>query len=224
MEINIPEDHRKAFARLSGVDDRLFESILGALKATKPCLRLAELRQRVHAAVKSVLPDEERLTEAIVILANTASRLEFSSDISEKDVLQSVATTVAMREGLDQEHERCLLVRLGELSSLPLIHVSAKSSTLQVAHDRIYNSSKIITDLRPVFGEPIDSSDLLFMVIHHLHIIAMRNGKPEELYLSMDDKDLDMLRDAVDRARAKASLLRSTLQEHQLNEIDGGAQ
>ena len=222
MEINIPDDHRKAFARLSGVDDRLFESILGALKAASPCLRLAELRQRVHVAIKSVLPDEERLAEAIVILATTASRLE--SDISEKDVLQSVATTVAMKEGLDKEQERCLLDRLGQLSRLPLLHVSAKSSTLQVAHDRIYNSSKIITDLRPVFGEPIDSSDLLFMVIHHLHIIAMRNGKPEELYLSMDDKDLDMLRDAVDRARAKASLLRSTLQEHQLNEIDGGAQ
>ncbi len=201
-----------------------FEAIVSALGNATPCLRLTDLRDRVQAAILSAAPDELGLAEAIIALAVTFSRLEFNSELPEKDLLQSLATAVAKEEVLDPEDTKRLRDRLVDISRLPVIRVSTKSTTLQVAHDRVFNSSKIVTDLRPVFGEPVSSGELLFLVIHHLHITAMRNGAIEEVYFSMDDKDLDMLGDAVERARTKAGVLRAALRAHQLKEIDGGAQ
>lgn len=224
MDFNIPDEHRKAFGRLANMSNEAFGAIVSALGSATPCLRLTDLRNRVQAAILSAVPNELRLAEAIIALAVTSSRREFNSEVPENDLLQSLAAAVAKEESLDPGHTKRLRDRLVAISRLPVIRVSTKSTTLQVAHDRVFNSSKIVTDLRPVFGEPVSSGELLFLVIHHLHITAIRNGEPEEVYFSMDDKDLDMLGDAVERARTKAAVLRSTLRAHQLKEIDGRAQ
>lgn len=224
MDFKIPDEHRKAFGRLAGMSTEAFEAIVSALGIARPCLRLTDLRDRVQAAILSAVPGESCLAEAIIALAVTSSRWEFNSEVSEKDLLQSLATAVAKEENLDPQDTQRLRDRLVDISRLPVIRVSTKSTTLRVAHDRVFNSSKIVTDLRPVFGEPVSSGELAFLVIHHLHITAMRNGETEEVYFSMDDKDLDMLGEAVERARTKAGVLRSALRAHQLKEIDGGTQ
>ncbi len=218
MEVKIPEHHRKAIARVSAVEDSLFASITEALNQQTPCLLMAEFRTRVRSALASILPGDGTLAEALVALAATSSGQDFDPEF-----LRSVVESVSADEELAEETKNRLRLRLDALLRLPFIHVSAKSSILQVAHDRVFNAAKVITDVRPVFNDPIDTG-FVYMVIHHLQIKSVRGGETEITYLSMDDKDLDALEAAVVRAREKAVHLRKTLNSSRIREIDGAAE
>ncbi|MCC6537660.1 MAG: hypothetical protein IT162_08940 [Bryobacterales bacterium] len=222
-DFKIPDDHRKAFARLARIESSQFESIRDILNVAAPCLHLTDLQRRVREAFLSVLPDDPHLGDALVALGTTASRLEFGSELSGNQVLNGVASTVTNAEGLGEHERSVLLERLTTLASLPVLRVSSKSTALQLAHSRVFTSSKIITDLRPVFGEPVDGADPLFMVIHQLQITSLHNDGKEEIFFAMDDRDLERLGEMVSRARSKAAQLRQTLKLHRLAEIDGGA-
>lgn len=217
MNVNIPESHRKAFVSLTRVEAPKFDSIVSSLRSGKPSLRLADLRRRVReAAALALHQDAEILADAIVALAASSSHADFRPDL-----VTSVAATVADSEALDLPARKQLESRLIAILGLPAVAVSAKSSLLQVAHDRVFNASKIVTDIRPVFLEPL-GPDWAYMIIHHLQMTCRRGGRQEEIFVSMDDRDLEELHEAISRARAKAALLRSSLEEKHVAAIDGG--
>ena len=217
MEVNIPLDHRKALASLARIEGSAFENIVEALRDLEPCLRLSDLRARVKTPLSSVSGADEQLTDALLAVATTSSRIDFSSDF-----FQAVVEAVSAGEILSKDQGGALSQRLKALLDIPVIRISTKSSTLQVAHDRVYNSARVVTDVRPVFPEPL-GRDFRYMVIHHLHVTSMRDNRLEDLYIAMDDKDLLALRDTIDRACQKADVLRLGLGERGLSEIDGGA-
>ena len=216
MEVNFPLDHQKALASLARIEGSAFENIVEALQHLEPCLRLSDLRARVKTPLTSVPGAEEQLTDALLAVATTSSQIDFSSDF-----IPAVVEAVRAGESLSKEEAGALSQRLKVILDIPVIRISTKSSTLQVAHDRVYNSARVITDVRPVFPEPL-GMDFRYMVIHHLRVTSMRDNRSEELYVAMDDKDLLALRDAIDRACQKAAVLRSGLGERGLSEIDGG--
>lgn len=223
FDFKIPDEHRKAFARLARIEPSAFESIRAILSTSAPCLHLTDLRRRVREAFLSVLPNDAHLGDALVALGTTASRLEFGSELTGTEVLNGVASAVTSAEGLTEQERSILLDRVGALANLPVLRVSSKSTALQLAHSRVFTSSKIMTDLRPVFGEPVDGTDPLFMIIHQLQITALHNDEKEEIFFAMDDRDLEKLGEMVSRARSKAAQLRQTLKSHNLAEIDGGS-
>jgi len=203
MEVKVPETHQKAFSRIAQIEDTTFQSITSALGNEAPCLRLAELRKRLEKAISPVLPDETHLAEAVVALAATSSRQDSAAEL-----LQAVVDSVGTSEGLDEPGKISLLDRLQTILKLPFIHVSARSSSLQVSYDRVFNSARVITDIRPVFQETLVNG-WSYMVIHQLQVTCVRNDgtQPELLYVSLDDKDLDALQDTIVRAREKARVL-----------------
>ena len=79
----------------------------------------------------------------------------------------------------------------------------------------MFGFAEIHTDLRPVFGEHTDGLTAEGGVLAHvlrLHHISSE-GSHEDFYVALDDEDLEILRDVIDRAEKKSETLRRQLHE-----------
>ena len=157
------------------------------------------------------------------VLADSLVSMYASMSRSETPVSQFVEdlTDAVMDSESSEIVRKTMSERLSRLLNVTNLRLSAKATVLRVDHERVYNSSRVITDLRPVFDEPIEEGLSGFMVIHQLKMVSLRRGEPEELFFAMDDHDLALLKKTLDRAELKSKQIRRLLVEKQISQFDG---
>ena len=87
---------------------------------------------------------------------------------------------------------------------------------------RVFQSTRIVTDLRPVFGLDSGLDVKGLMVVHTLKIEYFADEGTRETYISMDDDDMAQLRRALDRAKEKAEVLRALIRKCQMPNLNPG--
>lgn len=93
------------------------------------------------------------------------------------------------------------------------LRASAKAMILYSDYDRVLVSSRIFTDLRPVFDDDLDGPLVASLITHTLKLGINRDGRHEDLYLALDADDLNRLQEAITRALAKAKTLARAVRE-----------
>jgi hypothetical protein len=94
---------------------------------------------------------------------------------------------------------------------------TAKALSVVIENERLLcsDNSRIVTDMRPIYGADVkDSPDAA--VITHLFKLAFHEGPEMELkenYFAMNTADLRVLRRLLDRALAKDESLRAKLKK-----------
>lgn len=101
------------------------------------------------------------------------------------------------------------IIRL--LSSGSPISVSAKGAELLVDQALILCSTRIITDMRPIFNDSAD--DVSGILTFHTLALRCHEGSSahRNIYVALDDKDLANLREQIERAESKEKCLRQRL-------------
>jgi hypothetical protein len=85
--------------------------------------------------------------------------------------------------------------------------VEAKVNSLRRDVEHIYCSSRVITDLRPVFGDAVADGPLRMLVMHTLRLAYHDNDDHDEIYVALSDSQVQRLIDQLHRAQEKARLL-----------------
>ena len=217
MAFTIPEEHRVSILAVAQFSPEMFSQLLVSLRDLSPKHGLAELSDRLE----QVIPIQESLnrrTLAETLVSMYASLLR--SGMPTAEFAKNIADAILVTQPAAFDGQ-ALSNRLNQLLCIDAIRLSAKASELRVDHDRVYNSSRVVSDLRPIFNEPVESGLSGFMLIHQLKIVSMRRGKPEELFFAMDEKDLESLKTTLERAEIKSKQIRELLHEKQLAEYDG---
>lgn len=170
------------------------------------------LEDQVKSAVASAGVGEKsavrNLTSAIVGLhyfyANSGQEIaEFPKEFA-------LAVREALSDNKDMDFE--VLDRLAGIVKTILevdsIKVGAKAAVLLADEERAYIKAKIVTDIRPVFGDVIQESDMLksAFIVHTLKLTYQAGGD-EEFYVALSSKDLSELKRTIDRAVAKSQRL-----------------
>jgi hypothetical protein len=109
-------------------------------------------------------------------------------------------------ETLNKFKER--LLRL--LSSKPL-EIVAKAYHVLLEHEHTLSQVRILSDIRPIFGEDVDISPQAAVIVHMLKIDYMEAGRPKEFFVALDTKDISYLMDILKRAESKATSLKSAV-------------
>ena len=102
------------------------------------------------------------------------------------------------------------LVPVLEVENLVTI---AKSIDLSTAHDRVLDSARVITDMRPIFGEHVDKAPVAYAVGHQIELKVVRSGEVETLYVALDSSDLEELKVQIERAGEKQRALESVIED-----------
>ena len=105
----------------------------------------------------------------------------------------------------DREAFKKKLLRFFELNTL---FVSAKALGILQSNENVFRSARIVTDVRPVFGLDAKAPPAAAVLVHMLDLIYQKDGEIKHLYVAMDSLDIDILREALDRAEDKAESLK----------------
>jgi len=123
-------------------------------------------------------------------------------------------------QGVSTDILRDRLSRLLGLDSLNL--VDAKAKELQLEAEHMFCDTRIVTDLRPVFGGNVADSPEAMIIVHTLKIGYHDAGdqKHKEMFFSVDADDIAKLAEALKRAQDKTKVLKAKMDSVGIPTVD----
>jgi hypothetical protein len=90
---------------------------------------------------------------------------------------------------------------------------------LQRDGERLYCEAKILSDMRAVFHDDAISKPAGAVVTHTLKVGYHENGTHKEFFVVLESADLEALKEIIERAQAKETILRKLLPEAGLQDL-----
>jgi hypothetical protein len=141
-----------------------------------------------------------------------------SHSYSVEDVAEAVSVADGLREdGVDSGQ---FARRLTNVLGTATVTLTAKALDVGAADERIYHSSRIVTDVRPIFEDDPSKPPVSAVVVHSLQVTYHKDNRIESFHVALDDTDLTKLKEVVDRASGKAASLRAFLESAGLTAAD----
>ncbi len=201
--LSIPTRHRAAIQELVSLPSKSRDELLDRLAGGAPSQ--ADLR----AAVDAVTGDK-RLFDALM----SAAIFRASHGLSAARAATEILTSLSLEEGFDT---------LAALLQSPQLVLVSKAVDLAGTYAQVLHTSRIVTDVRPIFNDSPDIGLVGSVIVHTLQVSSFTASGFEELFVAMDTEDLTQLRGQIDRAITKAELVRRELQRGSMAALkDGG--
>jgi hypothetical protein len=211
--LTIPPRFRSGIARIGSLGDASFSDLIEALKKSPEAENAEKLANTLSSDVKSISKSDLRQIVAAISSMQSiqnrshASPIKFAADLW--DALQEDSPELI--GDIDAEtfkrHAEILL------TDTPVHLVAAKVADVRREVERYLCGARILTDVRPAFPE--DATKRPAMTIMNTLEIQFHDdlGEHRELYVNVDDDDLEALKHAIDRAFTKKKTLVKELQK-----------
>ena len=216
MAMTIPPSEIGNMAKMVGYDSGGFDSLIKALQETRPSLS----RRKYAADLLARLPGiTEKQISPILNTLFTLYTIKRQTGLSGSDLAKQIKeSALASKEhsaNFSGKKAEVLESRLKALLSCDnSLAVVVKALTVMREHQRVLCHARILTDIRPIFDD--DPQQLsATMIVHNLQIGYKNSAgeNHEEFYVAMDDDDLEMLGEYIERARQKSKTLKTALEK-----------
>lgn len=208
--LHIPKDAAQAlrsFAKYSRDDA---QALVEAIRKASPALLLSDLAESIAGSTRLSVQEVESLLEAFAGMHLTRIH-------SEKSVGDFVADVVfALQENADGDSVQAggwenLANDVSAVLSCESLEVTAKAIDVMTEHEHVFQRARIVTDIRPIFSADIDQQPRAAVLIHMLNLFYRENGEMKQIGLALDDADLNLLKESIERAAVKAKTLKTSL-------------
>jgi len=210
----IPPRFEEGFRKLSSLTNEEFNSLKEGLSYTALSSSLMELAQNV-ASFKSLNPiDISEIFVSVGSLIPYISKEDMRSEVS--DDIANIGSQQKIIKGKKAFKERLLL-----LLSNTQIYYASKTKELATEYGNVYINSRIVSDIRPVFGMDLDEAPKGGIIIHNLHIHykADEEGDHKDIFLALDSQDIQYLKTIIMRAEKKENALKLILEKSGLTNL-----
>ncbi|WP_420437344.1 hypothetical protein [Candidatus Poriferisodalis sp.] len=212
--IEPPEQYIEAFRALARMPDNDFEvlSELIADNVNRSAERIIAKQAKERLGMNSaddLIPAMRSMVSFSELQATSLA--DIISDIAESDSLD-----------LDNEDRATFTTRLGALVVDGPIQRLQKGHQLALDYRDVILGTRIVTDIRPVFGEDIDDGPHAALISHILRIDSQQENQSESYFFAMEEQDLYILQHAVGRALAKAAALKTWMASNKVQRIEMG--
>lgn len=214
--LTIPTRLRAGLAALGSLSSDCYETLFKALKDADP----ADTAKALAARIENKFPESSRSSiEKIIVAINSSQSVQRSAHVDAEEFVSDAWEALKedspkLLEGIDRETFQS---RLGALINETDIQLTtSKIRQLRTEVERSMCGARIITDVRPAFMHDATRPPKAATILHTLQIRFHDDGdKHREFYVAVDDNDLNILKEAIERAIAK---------EKTLKELFGGTQ
>lgn len=161
----------------------------------------------------------ESETESVVSLLMTLNGV-CDSDSTSEQLAQEICDTLK-RDGVLKESECPTFAnRLVRLLSVNSVDLSSKASELFHEHSNVFESARIISDVRPVFGKGSASESIAgVVVVNTLKIKFFDRAGSKDIYIGLDEQDIEQVRDTVNRAFAKTKAIKQMVKAGKITNL-----
>jgi hypothetical protein len=202
----IPERYEEGLKRMVSIDDKVFASILEGLSYTSLVSSLSILTDRVTKINNNL--DTTDLRE---IFLSAGSLTVFLDKGTIQQIVDDITALMEKKGFINSEKIDTLKQRLSLLLENQQIYFAAKANRLMTEYGSVYINSRVITDIRPIFGPKVEDVPKAGVIVHNLHIHyqAEAEGNHKDIFLALDSKDIKTLKEALIRAEKKESALQA---------------
>jgi hypothetical protein len=213
--VKVPALHRESIRRIARLDDEGFKVLQGALDtAATPVLARSDLTKAVSTALDL---DDRRALLMVDALLGAQGVLQ-RRGASPAEIGLAIASDGALK--LSDDESAALSSRLERLLSADQLALLAHAAGLLAEDDRTFCRARTLSDMRPVFSES-DPPEMNAVLIHHSLKIAVHvDHGMESFYVTIDNRGLVNLREAIDRAIAKGQALSAVAESAGLLVVD----
>ncbi len=211
--LRVPRQYEGGFAKIRDLSDEAAQEMLAAFRKIPSTIRPDSLSSAVAAMVDIIAAsDVEEAMPALLFLYT----LRDTSQSSVSEVAEGIARgmeRIASRELRSSPEQRDpFQARLVELLGVDRLSVIARAGNLSLENQHTLTSTRVITDIRPVFeqenpkGLPTGA-----VIVHTLKISYWADNETKHFFVALDDNDVNELSEQLERASAKTESLKSVL-------------
>jgi hypothetical protein len=213
----IPTPYISVFENMVKIPDNELEKFAQAISETEIGDSVESIMARTDGLITSFSRMQTHgiiaaLISVVEIFENAKRNIEvFSKEFSESYLVSNPEATQEDVETL----KRNLSILLKAFDN---IRITSKARDVMTTNSANFRDARIISDIRLVFDDDLQESEKLAVVVHDLSIDHYKDGKKKTFFASMDLSDLKKLKDVLDRAILKDSVIREG--KHQIKFLD----
>jgi uncharacterized protein (DUF1778 family) len=221
MRLRIPKEYQSGFVKLLNLTEDSNNELLSALSIVPSTYDLEVLSSRLAHSLNTLSAEDAH--EVIDILTSLYSLRADMGLPPITDFVESVCD--AMNESgneqlkLSEEALTAFENRLITLFSSPYFDIAVKAISLLYDNQRTFQTVRIITDIRSIFGSDVEDQPKAALIIHMLKVDYIEQKQRKEFFIALDDTDIPALIDALERAQAKAESLKRMLNSTEVSYI-----
>ncbi|MCP3882922.1 MAG: hypothetical protein GY701_31670 [Sulfitobacter sp.] len=205
--MRVPSHYVSSFLFLRDLSGDEYDRLLAALDSASPTISVSGMAEGLAGPSEQSVDDLVGLVNALASLGGLRRVQGLTPEL--------VAERVAGSEDLDtpESDQAMLAERIQATSDTRAIRLLSKAIDLGSEHDKVFVGARVLTDLRPIFGEEADGGPEGAILSHALKFEFVHDeGHLGNFYVVLDDEDLEVLSGAIDRATQKAASLKELLQ------------
>ncbi len=202
----IPPEVRQALLELNKLEENQFDELVEAV-SKRPVTMYPNEKSWWPRHVDGIADDVlAQVLEAALALRWLASEHDHERAA---DTLFEIISSTAKHGNLAEEDTAKLRRRAERLVSVPSLVMSSRAFVLSMSNPNCLVRSRVFTDVRPVF---LNSSSVELsgaVVLHKMHLSFV--GPEDDVYVTMDSRDVRKLIEQLQRAQLKGTALAETL-------------
>ena len=203
----VPDRFVPSFAMLGALPQEEYSTLRDSLARAHPTLSSSALAQSLSIGSDREAEEVENLIDGLTGLLAVGRTHDLP--------LHDAAIQVASADQFDQTDidESVLSRRIAELLNCRPIQLLSKALDVGSEHERIFLDARIVTDLRPIFGNDVDALPEAALLRHSLKLeFIHEEDRLGIFYVVLDEEDLDRLEAIIRRAKRKSTSLSSALE------------
>jgi hypothetical protein len=220
---SIPQQIITGFTIIATMPEEAFNEFLSALNNIPPKILQHRVVDLSQVKLNTLSPEDTKaINDALAPLYRSMRGGDIEPSQYAKDIADSIreesrddAAWAQSEEQLTQFKER--LIRLLTAPSLQLI---AKAHDVLLEHAQTFSSARILSDIRPVFGDNVEDPPVAAVVVHMLNLAYYQADERREFVVALDTKDIQDLLDICERAKKKTDRLRSVIASTDMTYIE----
>ncbi len=213
-KVYIPDDVFPGFTELAKLPHEKVVKFASFLRNITVRINFEDFLSEIDDYLSSQLKirSSRQIVETLISLGDLIGKANFNSEVTATSLTESFKELSA--EELTSKELKALKSNLILiLSNSQNLKLTLKALELAHEGENVFREAKIITDIRVIFNEDLDEKGRNSMILHRLHIAFKKNKRPDDIYMTMDLQDLNLLRDGIDRAIRKEEIIRKDYED-----------
>jgi hypothetical protein len=210
MALSIPQRYLSRINKIRSLSDSAIEELEQALASSSVNSRAKDMAEQITPMVPGIPPaDLFPVVDALYALY----RVREYSELDRKSFLRELVESIRSNSEpeIPESEVSAITERFKRLLKIETLESISKAITLQRDGERLYCGSRILSDIRPVFGRNDNSEPKAAVITHTLRISYHEDGAHRDMYFVLDEEDLYNLRTVIERAESKSQTLDQVL-------------
>jgi hypothetical protein len=208
----VPSEYHSGIKILAELDNQVANSLIEVLQDLPPATDRQQLATDISEHIDNL--DEEIAKEILRVLFSLYD-LRVNTELSADELASQICKAAqedtelsSLSEDQTQNLEARLTLLLGSDGT---ISASYKAQTVLTDHKHIFASSRVFTDMRPIFKSDTSEEPLAIGIIHTLKVEYRGLDGANEFFVALDSTDLNQIYKEIERAVEKEKTIRVML-------------